>query len=164
MIQQSGHRRVERLTVPRQFRGLGLGTETAQLLDLSPAGARIEHVKPLHNWTSYFIDLPDALGGNRVKVEVVWSQVSGHKPVDEGKRWISYQSGLAFIQSTPEEQAAIKVALVRIAGEWALSMLRELRRLGGTDPTHRERLDALCGETLAWLRQEIDTFQFGDSR
>jgi hypothetical protein len=164
MIQQSGHRRVERLTVPRQFRGLGLGTETAQLLDLSPAGARIEHVKPLHNWSSYSIDLPGVLGGGRVKAEVVWSQVSGRKPVDPGKRWLAYQSGLAFTQNTPEEQAAIKVALVRIAGEWALGMLRELCRLGEAEPAHQERFDTLCGETLAWLRREIDLFRPDDSR
>ena len=164
MIAHSGHRRVERLIVPRHIRGPGLGTGTVHLLDLSSAGARIEHLQPLPDWSSHPVDLPPALGGGRIRAEVKWSRVAGHNEVVAGKRWVAYQSGLAFPHSTPAEQAALTVALVRLAGEWALGMLRELCRLGEAEPAHQERFDALCGETLAWLRREIDLFRPDDSR
>jgi hypothetical protein len=160
MIEHSGHRRLERLTVPRHFRGPGLGTGTEQLLDLSPAGARIEHIEPLRDWSSHPIDLPPALGGGRVRATVVWSRAAGQKEVVAGKRWLAYQSGLAFLHSTPAEQAALTVALVRLAGEWALGLLRDLRRQEAPDPARQERFDALCSQTLAWLRQEIGALRF----
>ena len=163
MIEHSGHRRVERLTVPRHFRGPGLGTGTVQLLDLSPAGARIEHIQPLRDWRSQPVDLPPALGGGQVRATVVWSRAAGHKEVVAGKRWLAYQSGLAFTHSTPAEQVAVTIALVRLAGEWALDMLRDLRRQEEPDPARQERFDALCGETLAWLRREIEALRFGTS-
>jgi hypothetical protein len=104
-----------------------------QLLDLSLAGARIEHVEPLPDWSDFPMDLPGALGGGQVRAEVIWSRVSGHRQVIEGRLWLAFQSGLAFPHRTPEEQAALTVALVRIAGEWALGMLRELRRQAEQD-------------------------------
>ncbi len=163
MIAHSGHRRVERLTVPRHFRGPGLGTGTVHLLDLSPAGARIEHLQPLRDWNSQPVDLPPALGGGRIRAEVKWSHAAGHEEAVAGKRWLAYQSGLAFTHSTPAEQAALTVALVRLAGEWALDMLRALRRQEEPDPARQGPFDALCDETLAWLRREIEALRFGTS-
>ncbi len=160
MIKHSKRRRVARLTVPPHLRGSGRGGKVVQLLDLSLAGARIEHVELLHDWGTLPMDLPPALGGGRVRGEVVWSRIPGNKPVIEGKPKLVYQSGLAFTHSTPEEQAALTVALVRIAGEWALGILRELRQQTERDPAHHGRFDALCSETLAWLRQEIEALRF----
>jgi len=160
MIQQSRHRHVERLTVPPHLRGSGRGGKAVQLLDLSFAGARIEHVELLHDWGTFPMDLPRALGGGQVRAEVVWSRVLGQVQVVEGKRRLAYQSGLAFTHSTPEEQAALAVALVRIGGEWALGILRELRRQSERDPAHQKRFDALCGESLGWLRREIEALRF----
>ncbi len=160
MAQQSGHRRVERLTVPPHLRGAGREGKAVQLLDLSLAGARIEHVELLHDWGTFPMDLPRALGGGQVRGQVVWSRVLERRRVVEGKRWLGYQSGLAFTHSTPEERAALAVALVRIAREWTLGILRELRRQAERDPAHQERFDALCGESLGWLRQEIEALRF----
>jgi len=164
MSQQTGHRRVERLSVPRHLRGLGRGGKAMQLLDLSLAGARIEHVEPLPDWSDFPIDLPGTLGGGQVRAEVIWSRVSEHRQVAEGRRWLAYQSGLAFPRSTPEEQAALTAALVRIAGEWALDMLRDLRRQAEQDRARQERFDALCSEALGWLRREIEALRFAKSR
>ncbi len=161
MIQQSRHRRVARLTVPPHLRGSGRGGKAVQLLDLSLAGARIEHVELLHDWGTFPMDLPRALGGGQVRGQVVWSRVLDQKQVVEGKHRLTYQSGLAFTHSTPEERAALAVALVRLAGEWALDMLREHRRQAERAPAHQKRFDALCSETLAWLRQEIEALRFG---
>ena len=110
------------------------------------------------------MDLPGALGGGQVRAEVIWSRVSGRRQLAEGRRWLAYQSGLAFPNSTPEEQAALTTALVRIAGEWALGMLRDLRRQLKQDRVHQERFDALCGEALEWLSREIEALRFGKSR
>ena len=160
MIAQSEQRRVERLNVPRHCRGAEREARVVYLVDLSPTGARIEHGEPLPDWSSFPIDLPRALGGGRIWAEVKWSRLSGRRQEVEGKDRLAFQSGLAFTQSTSTEQAAVISALVRIAGEWALGMFRELRRLGEGDPTHPERFDALCGETLAWLRREIAAIRF----
>jgi hypothetical protein len=93
----------------------------------------------------------------------VWSRASGHKEVVAGKRWLAYQSGLAFPHSTPAEQAALTGALIRLAGEWALGLLRDLRRQEAPDPARQGPFDALCGETLAWLRREIEALRFSPS-
>ena len=160
MIEHSGHRRVERLPVPRPCRGPGLGTGTGHLLDLSPAGARIEHIQPLRDWSSHPVDLPPVLGGGRIWAEVKWSRVSGRKEVVAGQRGLAFQSGLAFTHITPEEQAALSAALVRLAGEWALGLLRDLRRQAKGDPARQAPFDALCAETLGWLGREIEGLRF----
>ncbi len=160
MSQHAKQRRVERLHVPRYCRGGGRGALAVALLDLSPAGARIEHGAPLPEWSGYPMDLPPALGGGRVRAEVVWSRVPGHQPGVEGNPKLVYQSGLAFPHRTPEEQAALGGALVRLAGEWALGMLRDLRRQAERDPAQQPRFDALCSETLEWLRREIEALRF----
>jgi hypothetical protein len=161
MIEHSGHRRAERLPVPLPFRGPGLRTGAVQLLDLSPAGARIEHGEPLRDWSSHPLELPRALGGGRIRAEVVWSRAAERKEGSEGKRWLAYQSGLAFPHSTPAEQAALTVAMVRLAGEWALGLLRDLRRQAKGAPAQQQPFDALCAETLGWLGREIEALRFG---
>lgn len=160
MTKHSKQRRVERLSVPRHCQGAGRGASAVALLDLSPVGARIEHGEPLPDWSGYPMELPRALGGGRVRAEVVWSRVPAHKPVVEGNPKLMYQSGLAFPYNTPEEQAALWVALVRLAGEWALGMLRDLRGQVERDPAQQARFDALCGESLGWLRREIEALRF----
>ena len=160
MLEQAGQRRVERLTVPRHCRGAGRGAQVVHLLDLSPAGARIEHGEPLPDWSSFPMDLPRALGGGRVQAEVIWSRLAGRKRVPEGRGGVVYQSGLAFPHSSPAEQAALTAALVRSAGEWALRLLRDLHRQAKRDPARQAPFDALCEETLGWLGREIEALRF----
>ena len=160
MIQPSEKRRTERLTVPRRFRAPGRNGKAVNLLDLSPAGARIEHGEPIRDWSSYPMDFPHALGGGQLWGKVVWGRVLGRQEGGEGKPRLAYQSGLAFPHSTPEEQAALRVALVRSAGEWALRLLRDLRWQAKREPIRQERFDALCEETLGWLGREIESLRF----
>jgi len=160
MLEQAEQRRVERLTVPRHCRGAGRGAKVVHLLDLSPAGARIEHGEPLPDWSSFPMDLPRALGGGRVQAEVIWSRLAGRKRVVEGKGRLVYQTGLAFPHSSPAEEAALRVALVRSAGEWALRLLRDLRWQAKREPARQEPFDALCEETLGWLGREIEGLRF----
>jgi len=160
MLAHPDQRRVERLTVPRHCRGAGRGAKVVHLLDLSPAGARIEHGEPLPDWSGFPMDLPRALGGGRVQAEVIWSRLAGRKRAVEGTGGVVYQTGLAFPHRSPAEQAALTAALVRSAGEWALRLLRDLRWQARREPARQEPFDALCGETLGWLRREIEALRF----
>ncbi len=160
MIARPDQRRAERLTVPRHCRGAGRGAKVVHLVDLSPAGARIEHGEPLPDWSSFPMDLPRALGGGRVQAEVIWSRLAGRKRAVEGKGGLVYQTGLAFPHRSPAEQAALAAALVRSAGEWALGLLRDLRRRAKRDPARQAPFDALCEEMLGWLGREIEALRF----
>jgi hypothetical protein len=160
MSEQAKQRRVERLSVPRHCRAAGRGGRAVELLDLSPAGARIAHGEPLRDWSDLTVDLPPALGGGQLRATVVWSRVAGQGAGDRGRAGLVYQSGLAFPPSSPAEQAALTVALVRLAGEWALNLLRDLRRQAKGDPAQQETFDALCTETLGWLGREIERLRF----
>ena len=164
MAQKTTRRRVERLAVPRRLQSLKRGGKQLQLLDLSLAGARIEHVEPLPDWSDLPLDFSEALGGGHVRAEVVWSRVLDQQQVAEGKRWLAFQSGLVFPAGSFAEQAALTAALIRIAGEWALGMLRDLRPHAEPDRAHQERFDALCGEALVWLRQELKALRFRKAR
>jgi hypothetical protein len=96
MAQQTNPRRVERLTVPRRLQRLRRGGTPLQLLDLSLAGARVEHAEPLPDWRDFAVEFPEALGGGHVRAEVVWSRVADQTQVTQGRRWLAYQSGLTF--------------------------------------------------------------------
>jgi hypothetical protein len=72
------------------------------------------------------VELPRPLGGGQVRAEVIWSRLVGRERGGEGPSGLGYQSGLAFPHRTPEVQAMLRGALVRSAGEWALSQLRNL--------------------------------------
>jgi hypothetical protein len=83
-----------------------------RLLDLSAEGARIEHLGHLHEGVVCFVDLPPALGGARINGEVVWTRLRKGEQTFEGDKHVYYQSGLTFVGVTPEQQAALAVALV----------------------------------------------------
>ncbi len=160
MIGHPEERQVERLNIPRHCRGGGRGGKTVHLVDLSAAGARIEHGEPLPEWRDLPLDLPRPLGGGQVRAEVVWSHLAGRDRGGESQGGLVYQSGLAFPHSTPAEQAALRVALVRSAGEWVLRLLRDLRRQAKREATAQEQFNGLCTETLGWLGREIESLRF----
>jgi len=104
-------RRVARLPVPSQFTSPGLENEVVRLVDLSPDGACLEHVRPLPDWDMCFVELPQALGGVRLQGEVVWSRVGGRQPGAAGQGRAYYQSGLHFTLLTPVQRAGLTAAL-----------------------------------------------------
>ncbi|HSB78124.1 MAG TPA: hypothetical protein VLM91_05015, partial [Candidatus Methylomirabilis sp.] len=74
--------------------------------------ARIEHPGHLHAGLVLFVDLPPDLGRGRLTGKVVWTRLrKGEQTVEDAKHVYYYQSGLAFIGITPEQQAALAVAL-----------------------------------------------------
>jgi len=114
MAKPSERRRVARLPIPSRFSGPGLAEQPVCLLDLSRAGARIEHVRPVPDWQLCSLTLPPALGGIRLQGEVVWSQMLRRKRGPRGLGQIYHQSGLTFILLTPAQQDALAAALKRL--------------------------------------------------
>ena len=100
-----------RLTIPSQFSDPGLADQQVRLVDLSPKGARIEHLRVLVDRSMCFLYLPRALGGVRLRGQVIWSHITGFKPVVGGKSGVVYQSGLTFALLTPEQRAGLARAL-----------------------------------------------------
>ncbi len=113
MTSQTPIRRVARLTVPWQYHitkpSLELGW--VRLLDLSPEGARIEHPEPVHEGEICAVDLAPALEWGRLTGRVVWTRPHTPARTFEGDTRVHYQSGLAFVDITPEQRVALAVAL-----------------------------------------------------
>jgi hypothetical protein len=112
MVETPERRRVARLTVPSHLGGFEVQFRLVRLLDLSAEGVRIEHPGHLHEGLVLFVDLPPALGGVRLLGKVVWTRLRKGEQTFEGDKHITYQSGLAFIGITPEQQTALAAALV----------------------------------------------------
>ncbi len=109
--QTPDHRRVVRLTVPWHLTGPGLEHLLGYLVDLSTLGARIAHAEPLREGLVCEMDLPPALGWGRFTGRVVWTGPHTPALAMEGNTRFSYQSGLAFVDITPEQQEALADAL-----------------------------------------------------
>ena len=109
--QTPDRRQAARLPVPWQLSGAGLELLRGRLLNLSATGARMEHTNLMYEGRVCNVDLPPALGRCWLKARVVWTKP--HKPAQtfKGKTLISYQTGLAFVDLTPEQQLALADAL-----------------------------------------------------
>ena len=110
-VQTPDGRRVARLTVPRHLTGPGPEIRCVRLLELSSEGARIKHLEPLDEGLAFYVDLPPALGRVRLNGKVVWTKLYKREQDCEGGSWTFYQSGLAFINLTPEQQGKLAVTL-----------------------------------------------------
>jgi len=111
MTEMPERRRAARLYVPRHLGGLELELRQVHQLDLSPAGARIEHQGHLHEGLVCYVDLPRSFGRLRLTGRVVWTRLHKGEQTLEGDRHQYYQSGLAFTGITPEQQSALAAAL-----------------------------------------------------
>ncbi len=111
MANGAERRRVARLPVPSQFNSSGLENEAVRLVDLSPEGACLEHLRPLPDWDQCRVLLPPALGGVRLQGEVVWSRVGGRRQGTNGEGRVYYQSGLRFTYLTSEQRARLVTAV-----------------------------------------------------
>ena len=111
MAQIPERRHRARLPVPAQLSGRGIGELQVHLLDLSPQGARIEHLRPFPERALCFLGLPPTLGGTRLQGEVIWSQITEYRPTPEGTSVVYLQSGLRFLMLTGEQEAQLAEAL-----------------------------------------------------
>jgi hypothetical protein len=109
--QTPDRRHVIRLTVPWHLTGPGLERLLGRLVELSSEGARIEHADPVYEGLVCEVDLPPALGWGRLTGRVVWTRP--HEPEESlgGNTRFIYQTGLVFVDITPEQRAGLAVAL-----------------------------------------------------
>jgi hypothetical protein len=91
------------------------GTLEVWLADLSSAGARITLGEFLPHGSSCALELPAALGSLTLSTRIVWSGLFGGEKTPDGEEHFIYQSGLAFVDLTPDQQAALAKILHRIA-------------------------------------------------
>ncbi len=116
--QTPDRRRVARLTVPWHIGEAGLELRRGHLLDLSSMGARIEHADPVYEGLVCDVVLPPALGQGRLTGRVVWTRLHKRAQTFEGVTRVFYQTGLVFVEITPEQREALAAALTRLqAGE-----------------------------------------------
>ena len=86
----------------------------AWLVDLSASGARITLGELLNRGSPCTLELAPALGSLTLSARVVWSGLFGGEQTPDGERHFIYQSGLAFVDLTTEQQAALASILQRL--------------------------------------------------
>ncbi len=116
---ESAERRVVRLSVPRHLTAPTLDIRLVRLLDLSLKGARIEHLDPLNKGVISMVDVPPTLGRLRLSGRIGWTRPHKGERTAEGTTYVYYQSGLAFVRLTPEQQKALAAALENLQMAWA---------------------------------------------
>ena len=94
------------------------GVRQVRLLDLSVAGAQIEHLDPLSPGVACVLDLPPPWGAVNLPAQVVWCTVIGRKrKVGSGSHLVA-RSGLRFTALTAGQQAALAATLHNLATAW----------------------------------------------
>lgn len=108
-------RRVPRVRMSRPLRGRALGILDVHLLDLSIAGARIEHSEPLRPGSAWTVELPPAFESLVLSARVVYSHAADSKHSPKGPSSQRYETGLAFVNVTPEQISILKRGLSPLA-------------------------------------------------
>jgi len=96
---------------PARVRGL----REVRLLDLSPAGAQIEHLDLFRLGASCALDLPPPCGALSLPAQVVWCTVVGRKRKLGGDSHLVARSGLRFTTLTAVQRAALADSLRHLA-------------------------------------------------
>src|SRR5512137_1481439 len=96
---------------PARVRGL----REVRLLDLSPAGAQIEHLDLFRLGASCALDLPPPCGALSLPAQVVWCTVVGRKRKLGGDSHLVARSGLQFTSLTAVQRAALADSLRHLA-------------------------------------------------
>ena len=107
-------RAAPRLPVSGNVGARARATLNVRLIDLSITGARIEHGELLRPGSTCVFQLPPAIGSVVLSARVVHSAVIGATPISDGDRQLRYQSGLAFVNATPEQWAALEEIVKRL--------------------------------------------------
>jgi PilZ domain len=108
-------RAVPRTRLPDRPEGRVRGLREVRLLDLSLAGAHIEHLDLVRLGARCTVELPPPFGALSLPAEVVWCTVIGRqrKPRD-GSRLVA-QSGLWFTRLTGAQPTALADSLEHLA-------------------------------------------------
>lgn len=114
MSQYPTQRGAPRFLVADRLGGLAAATLEVRLVDLSLSGARIEHDNPLRAGSVCHFEFPPTLGSLVLQVRVVHSALLGRGEAAEGESHGRYQSGLRFVNLTPDQQVALAAVLGRL--------------------------------------------------
>ncbi len=117
---------VERRTAPRVALIGRPGARTYDgvpvfLANLSTTGAGLTYFKPFPPGTALTLQFPPGLDGLRLAIRVVWTKVHGSEQTVDGEHHPMYQSGVAFREVTPEQQATLERLVERFRQERASS-------------------------------------------
>lgn len=115
MSERQERRQATRIAMVGRPSAQARGTLMVWLVDLSATGARITLGELLPQGSSCTLQLPPALGGLTLSARVVWSAIFGAEQTPEGERHLLYQSGLAFVDLAPDQQATLTGALAQIS-------------------------------------------------
>jgi hypothetical protein len=108
MAEYGQQRKAPRIRVASRPWGRIPGALEYRLVDLSIAGARIEHQVPLDPGSTWGVELPLPFGPMSLQARVVHSGPVGDTQVRDADALLRYQSGLAFLGMTLEQQATLR--------------------------------------------------------
>ena len=110
-------RRVRRAAATGRITGQASATVEFRLLDLSPAGARIDHLALLRPGARCTIRLAAPSAWLMLSAQIVWTTVVGQEPISAGEQALRYHSGLMFDSLSPEQERALAALLGRLHPE-----------------------------------------------
>ena len=114
MSQFQERRRTPRILVSGRMGGRVRATMDVRIIELSATGSRIEHGELLRPGSACAIQFQSAVGSVILSARIIHSAVVGAAPKPDGERRLRYQSGLAFVDVTPEQRVALEEILKRV--------------------------------------------------
>lgn len=114
MPESQERRGADRISIVGRLSARARGTQEVWLVDLSATGARIMLGELLPDGSSCTLELPAALGSLTLSARVAWSSILGGEQTPEGERHLIYQSGLTFMDTSPDQMAALASILKRL--------------------------------------------------
>jgi hypothetical protein len=117
MTEVPERRRVRRAVATGRLTGHASLTVEFRLLDLSPTGARIEHLALLRPGGRCTVQLPAPAGSVLLPAQIVWTAVVGWEQIPEGAQVLRYQSGLLFVALSPAQEQAVASLLAQLPRE-----------------------------------------------
>ncbi len=117
MTEELERRHVRRAVVTGRLTGRMSPLEDFRLLDLSLAGARIEHLAHLRPGDSCTLRFRAPSRSLTLVAQVIWSTVIGREPTRGGLRSLRYHSGLRFNPLSPEQARDLTELLERLLPE-----------------------------------------------
>ena len=115
MAEPQDRRRTARIALLGRPSAWAKGALEVWLVDLSETGARITLGEMLPHGSHCTLELPPALGSLTVSARVMWSGLFGGEKTPNGEEHFIYQSGLAFVDLGPDQQAALAKILNRLS-------------------------------------------------
>jgi hypothetical protein len=107
MTDMQERRAAPRAALPDQPAVRAYEGREVRLLDLSRAGARIEHLDLLRPGAACPLELPPPFASLTVPAKVVWCNVIGRKRRPGGESRLVSRSGLRFAKLTGAQDAAL---------------------------------------------------------